>query len=66
MRLWLNTCYRRGLAYENISASGPNGGEPSHRTGHIAVLTSPSSALPHYIPVKGADRIIDSETPYVM
>ncbi|OBZ70561.1 putative Xaa-Pro aminopeptidase P [Grifola frondosa] len=50
---WRLTEYRRmnkhymGLAYENISASGPN------------------AALPHYVPRKSDETMIDRDTPYL-
>ncbi|OWZ77209.1 cytoplasmic protein [Cryptococcus neoformans Bt85] len=40
--------YFAGLAYEDISASGPN------------------SALPHYAPQRGKDRLIDPDTTYLI
>jgi len=55
-----------GLAYENISASGPNAGTyyPLH-----PILTQRSYyysiALPHYSPTKHGARTIDRDTPYL-
>lgn len=70
---WRLTEYRRqlekyqGLAYENISASGPNAGEPYIFPRLYTVLISlcPCSALPHYSPRKATARFIDQETPYL-
>ena len=67
---WRLTEYRRqnkhywGLAYENISASGPNAGEPFVRyVLYLFLMTF--VALPHYSPSKGNARMIDRETPYL-
>lgn len=68
---WRLTEYRRqlekyqGLAYENISASGPNAGEPYTVpvVAHCADRTL--SALPHYSPRKATARFIDQESPYM-
>ena len=49
-----------GLAYENISAFGPNGGEPAM----CETLMPP--ALPHYSPEKGKDSVISKDSTYVM
>lgn len=71
---WRLTEYRRkqknymGLAYENISASGPNAGESpacvmraqSNLQGSFSCL-----ALPHYVPHKATARDIDRDTPYL-
>ena len=68
---WRLTEYRRknkhymGLAYENISASGPNAGAYICSASlPIQMLTSPP-ALPHYVPHKATARGIDRETPYL-
>ena len=68
---WRLTEYRRknkhymGLAYENISASGPNAGAYICSASlPIEMLTSPP-ALPHYVPHKATARGIDRETPYL-
>ncbi|KAI1788023.1 Creatinase/aminopeptidase [Ganoderma leucocontextum] len=53
---WRLTEYRRknkyymGLAYENISVTGPN--------------TASRAALPHYVPHKTTAKMIDRDTPY--
>lgn len=67
---WRLTEFRRsgkhymGLAYENISASGPNAGKfvcPSSSSIHIQGPV----ALPHYSPRKSTARMIDRATPYL-
>jgi Xaa-Pro aminopeptidase len=56
-----------GLAYDNISASGPNGGVcPVESEFPRNVLTFSGSALPHYSPEKGKDRTIDTTSPYII
>lgn len=60
-----------GLAYEDISGSGPNGGM------FRPLVTGPMSlpvasdrtdwvAIPHYAPQRGTDRVIEPDTTYVM
>ncbi len=69
---WRLTEYRRknknymGLAYENISASGPNAGTCVPRNAVLdAQLTLAVAALPHYVPHKQTARMIDRDTPYL-
>jgi Xaa-Pro aminopeptidase len=59
--------YFMGLAYENISASGPNAGQPIRPFFSLllCVADSTCSALPHYSPVKSKAWMIDRENPYI-
>jgi Xaa-Pro aminopeptidase len=59
-----NNKYFMGLAYENISASGPNAGE-STLASRLSDVLSISSALPHYSPSKSTASMIDRDTPYL-
>jgi hypothetical protein len=56
-----------GLAYDDISASGPNAGEWAgcYAESRIFILRR-IPALPHYAPQRGKDSIIDLDATYVM
>src|SRR6185437_10538301 len=53
-----------GLAYENISASGPNAGELCRQVNSRCLRLL--SALPHYSPDRHSARFIDRSSPYLM
>ena len=55
-----------GLAYENISASGPNAGSLLSMISLLYVLKPISLAIPHYSPTRSNARMIDRTTPYLM
>jgi Xaa-Pro aminopeptidase len=58
--------YFMGLAYENISASGPNAGQlPGSRDVWLLAAHVACAALPHYSPTKSKARMIDRENPYL-
>lgn len=58
-----------GLAYENISASGPNAGEyqtPVSSSDWFGLTPYSSSvALPHYSAAEDTAAVIDAHTPYL-
>jgi len=61
-RATLNEADLSGLAYGDISASGPNGGGRLH----LSCFDELTSALPHYAPQRGAESRIDPDATYVM